>query len=226
MKERILTTKPESVVGRQNNNYGCAFCTLEYLTGIPRDEIAKDIGHDGSDIINPELPIPKCYAAICSNESLFWLFNKGYQPTELVTRECYQDQQNFYNKRHYPRRYQIAEMLNGKAAELTVFSNKFPDSNHAVAYLDGIVLDPRDGCVHELNEYSIVSVIFTNIDPIARLKEIYDAQPKESVISDCYKSASYIEKNHQAGRSDADIGEDVRFWTGDWLRVRKQRKTI
>ena len=187
-----------TVVTPQGNNYGCALCSLEYISGVPRDEIARDIGHDGSEVIDPSEPEPYCFATIVDMESIYWLFEKGLAPTKLVTFEymtadAEKNGVPRYHKRFYPSVNAIKAMLDGKAAELTVRSSKFAHAWHSVTYLDGIVLDPKDGCVHKLDEYEIVSAIFTNIDPIQRLREIHGAQPREAVaISGATKSAEKI----------------------------------
>lgn len=187
VKEQLFY-QPTTVVAPQGNNYGCVLCTLEYLSGVPRDDIAQEIGHDGSEIVDADEPPPYCHAALTDGEAMYWMFKRGYQPTQLVTYEYikYAAEQHkpgsFYEKRFYPEQSEIPTIINGKAAELTVKSHKFKHAIHSVAWLGEIVLDPRDGCVHRLWEYEILTATITTIDPYERLSRIHAAQPKEQVV--------------------------------------------
>jgi hypothetical protein len=162
------------VVQPQNDTWSCALCTLEYMTGTPRKQIAEEIGHDGSEIVAPDAPLPYNRAAYYDYETMLYLFQKGHTPTKIQSREfvrkLYEDT---YAKRYALTAKQIAKLLPKRTTELCVVSHRFPKAFHAVACLNDVVLDPRDGCKHAIDEYTIISAIFTNIDPFQRLSMLH-----------------------------------------------------
>ena len=187
MIEQVFqSTQRHTVVAPQDNNYGCVFCTLEYLTGVSRNQIAKEIGHDGSDKID-DAPEPHCYATLESYESIHWLYKRGLYAVELYTREYLKQayeaiQKPYFAKRYHPTEKELIAMLTGKSAMICVKSKKFKDSLHAVAYIAGIILDPRDGHVYNIADFELIGVtLIPNLDPYKRLKEIYVAQKQEQL---------------------------------------------
>jgi hypothetical protein len=158
----------------QNNNFGCGLVAMEYITGIPRATVAEEIGHDGSDIVEPLAPEPYCYACLTPQETDYWLFKRDFWPTRLYSFEYLFNPSRDILRRNFIKTKDLCKELLGRAAEITVMSHKFPGGLHAVAWVFDRVFDPRDGMAKPACDFTILgATLLNNFCAFTRMRQIY-----------------------------------------------------
>jgi len=178
----------------QGKCWRCTVTTLEYLTGIPRDDIIRDLGHDGGirpksirDKLKEGGPVfadEDCLRlGVLESETLWWLFKKGINATYLKTKQflvyelC---QEKSHDAIYCPSQDELWESILGKCALLA--KELFPEKNiwHHVAWLAGTTFDPATGRTIGIKPQNVfAAIILSDISPSKRLCEIQnDLQSK------------------------------------------------
>lgn len=135
----------------QNNRWSCLPTAWSYVIGWPVWSIIKAIGHNGSQICWPNLPEPNC--------------RRGFHPQELI---YLGDRFGFVTTTFEP--IAMLESPGGHESVEIDFTTKFEklldESNgvltgeingqrHAIAWLNGKVLDPSEGRITSLDAFQI-----------------------------------------------------------------------
>jgi len=139
------------------NKWSCLPTSFAMVTNTPLEEIIKELGHDGSEILWPNLEEPFCYRSFHIQELISILFYSGILVVEFqvwpVSAPQFPNITN--NIIHFPegneqRIYDI--MHQGKG----VVKGEFRNKPHAAAWDGNQIFDPG-GFTYNLDQFNIMS---------------------------------------------------------------------
>lgn len=182
---------PGVALRSQADVWRCAVTALEYVTGIDREEIAKQLGHDGGS--RPESIAKRfcdgtsvfadafAYVGVLGDEIQWWAACRDLSYFVLNTREHLSATCEPAKVRDIlhplvsvPTSVELMGFLQGKSAIVTVPMPDTPDRRHLVAWLGTIAIDPMHGMARELDATDVLgAMIFPGIDPDVRLRALY-----------------------------------------------------
>lgn len=133
----------------QPNRWSCLPTAWSYVIGWPLWSIIKAIGHDGSEVRWPNLVEPNC--------------RRGFHPQELI---YLGDRFGFVTTTFEPLAVLESPGGEGQVVIELPFEKILKESNgvltgqihgqrHAIAWLNGKVLDPSEGRIINLDEFQI-----------------------------------------------------------------------
>lgn len=132
------------------NGWSCLPCSFATVLGVTLEEILEYVGHNGSDIMWPELPEPKCRKGFHIQEMISFSFEKGrtvtpFEPVPLSipvegAKPC-------IITFRYGAQNRMNSLLTGRNGVLE-------GNGHAVAWYNGIIHDPALG-INRLEDFPI-----------------------------------------------------------------------
>jgi hypothetical protein len=148
-------TIPTFITQPQEKPCQCAITAWEYATGIPRNEIATDLGHDGclratdsadriaagtattSDLLG--------FVGVHDPEMLWWAYNRGINvvaltPLEVLLREM--PRERHHDRLHCPRQEELLQLIDSRVAVLSIVLDDAKRIAHSLAWVDKYALDP------------------------------------------------------------------------------------
>lgn len=144
--------------------WGCSAAALAMVLDKDYDSIIKEIGHDGSKIVNPELQSPGCYKGFHMQELIEVAIDQGYAVTPievLPVQTAMGDDEHvveFPQYRDHARRLQYH--LNRVSG---IIIGKLEKYWHAVAWNGERVFDPR-GQAYPFDDCKINIATFWRFD--------------------------------------------------------------
>lgn len=133
----------------QSKRWRCQITAWEYITGIDREDIARDIGHDGC-VADPADTRPREVGAF-SLELVWWAIKRGLSPVPLYAREYWEQHrtpselERWHSAVHAPSQLGLLEFLQGRLAVVGLSAEP-----HVVAWLGTFAVDPAHGYRREL----------------------------------------------------------------------------
>lgn len=138
----------------QPNRASCLVTAFAMVLDIPVEKIFEQLGHNGTEVIWPELPEPFCYRGFHPQELIYFAYKHKFYFLE------FQPNPNLVSV--YPSREHSWEMFSGE--EFTYLLNKHDgvlvgivnNCFHAVAWnkQEKLVLDPN-GTTYTIDNFSI-----------------------------------------------------------------------
>ena len=112
----------------QRNRWSCSIAAAAMVTGLTIHDFIKYIGHDGSDIVFPDLPSPLCRKGFTTAEIIDAAMSLGWSVTNIEcypvatpdgvhTRDVYSENKIKSRMEHYFKHYSgvaIGERLDGR----------------------------------------------------------------------------------------------------------------
>lgn len=147
----------------QENCWTCIPTALEYITGIDRETILSEMGHDGSQIVYNSGIDPGRRASFSDEEVAWWIAKRNLSSIEIITKEAASkwwadsDPKYIFSAQFLPTREYLKTFLMHKKALLTVTSKRFENQYHCVAWLGFCIIDPVDGLKKEWKDFEIWS---------------------------------------------------------------------
>lgn len=173
----------------------CAITAWEYATGIPRDTIAAELGHDGciqatdsaariaagSATTNDLLG----FTGVDDAEMLWWAYNREINVATITPREvCLRlmPQERRHEGLHCPTQSELLDLLPGKVAVVSILLDEIRRIAHYLAWIDKYALNPAvSGCLQpfrlEAQQIRVVHFL-PGIDAGTRLSALTE-QPME-----------------------------------------------
>lgn len=138
---------------KKPNPWGCSITSFAMALDVSVETLQSYIGHDGSEIVFPELPEPMCRRGFHQQELIFAALNLGWTvtPFELVPAIQSTPVAGFTPKvitlDSEDRRLMFAIMVRAFRGVLTGLGSR---CHHAVAFDRGAVYDP-DGATYSFS---------------------------------------------------------------------------
>lgn len=150
---------------QQPNVSACLPTALAIVLGIDVQEIFQELGHDGMQVIFPNLVGPRKYRSFHIQDIVDCCLNRGYAVTRIEARSGRQEGDQFWEM-DGDREKRFNDYLNGSVGILE--GKVFGSRGHAVAW-DGIekVLHDPDAVIVDFRNFQIRS--FLKITPIPGL---------------------------------------------------------
>ena len=115
----------------------CVLKSFAYCLDLDTEDMLRYLGHNGREIINPELPEPYCYRGFNVHELIRLSYDHGYTVTEIRKQDysynCMMKEPKYIKGTDY-----VADYLG---------HNKYclASRNHMIGVVKGKVLDVRGG---------------------------------------------------------------------------------
>ncbi len=129
----------------QDGLHDCGVTVLEYLTGISRNTIAADIGHDGHIEVEGEEQL----VGMRTEELISWLHKKGYTIEHISSKACAESE---HADKEVPSRIvdNIEEEMAEKVAiimtrKTSTAPNRIFVCHHVCAWVGNVSIDPVVG---------------------------------------------------------------------------------
>jgi hypothetical protein len=129
---------------RKPNRWSCAVTAFAMALGVPVEQLIREVGHDGSEIIFPDLPEPMRRRGFHSQELIEAAWKRGFACTPIQLMPVVQGPHDY-----------VVQFGSGNWTRFTgfidttfgVLEGRGRRCNHAVHYRYGKVWDP-DGHVY------------------------------------------------------------------------------
>lgn len=142
---------------KQKSSWSCLPAAFAYILGEPVEKIIKETGHDGSDVIWPELAPPKCFRSWHIQELILVCLKYGYSVTcierlthsapEKGVEEFIIDFSDVFHK--------FLSAGQGITAVTNTHGN-----GHALAFKEGKFFDPKYGRETTLKGYTLTGILW------------------------------------------------------------------
>ncbi len=142
------------------NRASCIVTSAAIVLGVPVEELINQIGHDGTDLAFPDLPIPRCYQSFSINEIVFALYERGYSCTPFSQiGACVEQISGRTHNVHLPNgiMYRLLAQHDG------ILTGYMHDRPHALAWFAGDCINPSTGARTDLNSFALQT--FYAIEP-------------------------------------------------------------
>ena len=135
-----------------DNNWSCLPKAFALALEVDFANLIRKVGHDGSEIVRPELPEPYCRRSFHIQEMIDYTTWLGYSvtPIEAFPRSVVDDIVLPLPGDHVKRMVDYLSRYSGVLTGQGVPSGR----HHAVAWKNGRVLDPA-GVANDLNDFAI-----------------------------------------------------------------------
>ena len=118
------------------NRWSCLPKAAAIAADVPFEKILEKIGHDGSEILWPDLPGKYQRRSFHTQEIVLALLDLGFTATPLYAEMTIG---NRLNGRHYVAKTDLTRFLDKKGILIGMFGN----NPHAAAFDSGIIHDPQ-----------------------------------------------------------------------------------
>ncbi len=143
------------ILRKQPNRWSCSLAAWCMATGIPFDVALLDIGHDGSEILNPDIPEPHGRRGFHTQELVELALKYGDHPVLWEVLPSIQAGTRFYYSPWMDSNESVAqrfkEMHHLISTGYGVLEGVVRICHHAVAYNFGTIYDPN-GDVYEYSK--------------------------------------------------------------------------
>lgn len=86
---------------KQPNKWSCTACAFAMACGVRLEEFIKQVGHDGSEVLFPDLPEPLCRRGFATPECIRVCLNWGLTVTPIDFKpRCTPDGKNYHTLNH------------------------------------------------------------------------------------------------------------------------------
>lgn len=141
----------------QPNRWTCLPTSFAMVLCRTLDEILAGVGHDGSEILWPDLPEPRCRRGFHIQEMISYAWSQGFTvtPFQAVPRLAPDDLETPVSIRPL---VDLRQILDGRIAVLTGLSGR--GSPHAVAWDGKLIRDPN-GETYGLDKFALEAAWLT-----------------------------------------------------------------
>lgn len=142
------------------NQASCLPTSFAMVLGVPVAELLEQLGHNGTEIVSPQLSVPNCYRGFHVQELIFACLERGYAVTPfepLPVLQLFEKSLPLSTPWWFER---ILSIRNG------ILLN----DHHAVAWSHGLIYDPAIEQVRALGDFAIRT--FYAVVPQARVTRI------------------------------------------------------
>lgn len=137
----------------QPNRWSCLPTSFAMACNVPLEKILEIIGHDGSQIIWPELPEPKRRRTFHVQECIWAAWKLGFCVTTFEAAP--QLAVSEYDVIELLTTYDYADLLSRKGVMTGIVNG----NRHAVAYNDQVVYDPN-GTIYKFKHHNFLIETF------------------------------------------------------------------
>lgn len=146
------------------NSWSCAAASLAMVLGIDFNDVIKSVGHDGSEIINPDLRKPGCYKGFHMQELIEIALAHHYAVTPIEL----QPVQTATGNDEYDVKIEMYKspdrrLLHHMNRNTGILMGKLNTYWHAVAWDGAMVYDPR-GLIYPYGDIKINLAVFHRFD--------------------------------------------------------------
>lgn len=132
----------------QPNRWSCTLTSFAIATDIPEKDLIDSLGHDGSEIIFPDLPEPLCRRGFDPREFIFPLYTKGI---DVIQIDAYLNRVTYDNSYIIDNRMQMYISIKNNKGVLTGLTKR--NKYHTVAWNGEYIYDPN-GTIYELELFN------------------------------------------------------------------------
>src|SRR5262245_42212493 len=148
----------------QPNRWTCLLTSFAMVLETNIDEIVASVGHDGSEVVWPNLPEPECRRSFHIQEMIDFAWEQGYAVTQFQAQPVMRPDPNeslVYVQYTNPQA-RVRRILQDRRAVLTGLAG---GRRHAVAWDGKFILDPN-GQVYALDRFVLdIAWLCTKIIP-------------------------------------------------------------
>lgn len=130
---------------RQPNNWTCNPCAFAMVLGMTLEEMLREVGHDGSRVVNPAHDFPRNLEGFNDFQMHYVAFKKGYGTITFLARPGVDSPEGPIDiSGNYWSFDEFSEWMMGKQGVIGVQSKRFKNCSHAVAWDGEKILDPQE----------------------------------------------------------------------------------
>ena len=135
----------------------CLPAAFAHLLNLSVEEVVKQSGHTGKQIVWPDLPIPQCYRAWHIQEMIMICLKHGYYvtPFERITYSAPSQDVKAFTQNFSDEFHKILANLRGVLAVTNYRGN-----GHALVFNKGKFYDPIRGREVAIKEYLIADMLW------------------------------------------------------------------
>lgn len=135
------------------NPWSCSVASMAMALSITTEQLIMEVGHDGSEIIFPDLPEPMCRRGFHSQELIHVARCRGWAVTAVELNPCTSPTNGSGVLYPVQIRNNVERFANAVYSTMGILEGRCKKCRHAVHYDHGVIYDPGG----RMYEYSMES---------------------------------------------------------------------